>query len=73
MTPTMPPAQIQELLEKPTITVEELYLSGLLHVSRNKVYEAIGNKVIASVGVGKKLVIPTGPLKRQFGIETVAS
>jgi hypothetical protein len=64
--------EVKDLLTKPTITPEELYLSGVLHTSRNKVYEAVANKVVASFRVGKKIVIPTSPLRRLLGIDAAA-
>jgi hypothetical protein len=57
----MKPNEIKELLDRPTITPEELHASGILQCSRNKVYEAIARKVVASIKVGKKIIIPTAP------------
>jgi hypothetical protein len=65
----MTSAEIKELLAKPTITPEQLYLSGVLQSSRNRVYEAISEGKVASFRVGKKIVIPTAPLRRQLGID----
>jgi hypothetical protein len=65
----MTPQEVKDLLQKPTITPEELYLSGVLQSSRNRVYQAINEGLVASIKVGKKFVIPTAPLRRQLGIE----
>ena len=66
----MRPVEIKQLLSNPTITPKELYRSGILKISRNRVYEAIKNKVVASIKVGgKKIIIPTAPLRRQLGID----
>lgn len=66
----MRPVEIKQLLSNPTITPEELYRSGILKISRNRVYEATKNKVVASIKVGgKKIIIPTAPLRRQLGID----
>ena len=65
----MSPDEIKKLLAKPTITPDELYISGVLKSSRNRVYQAINDGVVASFKVGKKFVIPTAPLRRQLGLE----
>jgi hypothetical protein len=66
----MTPDEVKDLLQKPTITPQQLYLSGVLQSSRNRVYEAINDGAVASFRVGKKIVIPTAPLRKKLGIET---
>jgi hypothetical protein len=68
----MAPDKVKELLEKPTITPEELYLSGVLHIGRSGVYQAISEGSVSSIRIGKKIVIPTAPLRRQLGIDASA-
>jgi hypothetical protein len=59
--------EVKVLLEKPTITPEELYLSGVLQSSRNRVYQAINEGLVPSFRVGKKIIIPTQPLRAKLG------
>jgi hypothetical protein len=60
--------EVKVLLEKPTITPEELYLSGVLQSSRNRVYQAINEGLVPSFRVGKRIVIPTAALRRLIGM-----
>jgi hypothetical protein len=64
----MTPAEVNKLLEKPSLTPEELYRSGVLHTSRNGTYEIIARGDVESFRVGKKIVIPTAPLRRKLGM-----
>ncbi len=50
--PAIPPAQARRVLP----------------LSRNAVYEAIKRGDIVSVRIGKKIVIPTAPLRRKLGL-----
>jgi hypothetical protein len=57
-----------EVLEKPAISPEELLRSNVIPVSRNGMYDAIARGEIESFRVGKKIVIPTAPLRRKLGL-----
>lgn len=58
-----------KLLAKPGITPEELFKSDLIPVSLNGIYEACRRGEIENFRVGRKIVIPTAPLKKKFQIE----
>lgn len=62
--------EVKALLEKPTITPDELYVSGVLQCSRNRLYELIAAGEIASIRLGKKILVVTAPLRKRLGIET---
>jgi len=65
----MTPDEIKKLLEKPTLTPQELVNSGVLPGSRNHVYAALRDGSIESFRAGKLIVIPTAPLRRKLGLE----
>jgi hypothetical protein len=55
-----------EALSAPTITVP---LAGrLLGLSRNKAYEAAAKGEIPTIKFGKRIVVPTMPLRRMLGL-----
>ena len=55
------------MLDAPTITVP---LAGqLLGLSRNKAYEAAAKGEIPTIKFGKRIVVPTMPLRRMLGLE----
>lgn len=56
------------LASKPTISPEELYGTGAFG-GRNTVYDACGNGQIECFRLGKRIFIPTAPLRRKLGIE----
>ena len=58
---------VAQILARPTITVADAL--KVLPISRNGLYEAIRRGDIKTVKLGKKILVPTGPLRRQFGIE----
>jgi hypothetical protein len=60
--------EIRELLEKPTITVVEAG-TKIFGLSRNGAYEAARRGDFRTIRLGKRLVVPTAPLRRQLGIE----
>ena len=60
---------IFEVLARPGITPEELFKLDLIPVSLNGIYDACRRGEIESFRVGRKIVIPTAPLKRKFQIE----
>jgi Helix-turn-helix domain len=59
--------EIQQLLARPAITPSDAL--KVLPISRNGLYEALRRGEIKSVRLGKKILVPTGPLRRQLGIE----
>ncbi len=56
------------LLERPGISPDELHRLALLPISRNAIYEACKRGEIENFRIGKKIVIPTAPLKRKLGM-----
>ena len=60
-------AKIGELLKQPTVTPWELAL--VLRTSRNGAYDAIRRGEVEHFKVGKKIKIPTAPLRRKLGME----
>jgi len=54
-------------LEGPTTTVP---IAGqLLGISRNKAYEAAARGEIPTLRFGKRIVVPTMPLRRMLGLD----
>jgi excisionase family DNA binding protein len=53
--------KVDELLSRPTITPEEA--RQILRLSKNGVYEALRRGEIGSVRIGRKILIPTAPLR----------
>lgn len=68
----MTQAEIAELFKKPTISPDELLLSGVLPLSRYGIYEAIKSGEIEALKFGKKKAILTAPLRRKLGMDQVA-
>ena len=68
---------ITDLFAKPTISPEELYLSGALAVGRNGIYDALNSHLnapqsgtgIECFRVNRRIIIPTAPLRRKLGIQ----
>jgi hypothetical protein len=68
---------LASLFAKPTISPEELYLSGAIPVGRNLLYDALHSFLnspqsgtgIECFRVNRRIVIPTAPLRRKLGIE----
>ena len=58
-----------DLLQRPTITPDELFKLDLMPVSRNGIYDACNTGQIECFRLGRKIVIPTAPLRRKLGIE----
>jgi excisionase family DNA binding protein len=60
---------ISEILNGLTTTVP---LAGkVLGLSRNKAYEAVAKGEIPALRFGKRIVVPTVPLKRMLGLENL--
>lgn len=63
-------AEIRKLLlDRVTITPDELLQSGIFPLSRNGIYQAIERGEIAAVKIGRKKAVITAPLRKQLGIE----
>jgi hypothetical protein len=60
--------EIVEILARPAITPAEAL--KVIPLSRNGLYEAIRRGDIATIKIGKKILVPTGPLRRLLGIES---
>ena len=59
--------ELDQLLAQPTLTVADTL--RIIPISRNKMYDAIARGEIKTVRIGKKILVPTAPLKRQLGLE----
>jgi hypothetical protein len=55
-----------DALERPTMSVPDA--GELIGLSRNKSYQAAAEGLIPTIRFGKRLVVPTMPLKRMLGI-----
>jgi hypothetical protein len=65
------PLTAQEMLQRPGISPDELYLLNLMPVSRNGIYSACSRGEIECFRIGRRIIIPTAPLRRKLGIEAV--
>jgi hypothetical protein len=63
-------ADMQKLLSRPTITVNDL--ARVLGTSRNPTYDAVNRGEFDTVRVGGRILVLTGPLRRKLGIEVAA-
>jgi hypothetical protein len=61
--------EIAKLLSQPTITPDQLAVSGIFPISRNGIYEAIKRGDLQVVTLGRKKAIITAPLRKQLGID----
>jgi hypothetical protein len=67
---------IVDLFEKPTISPEELHETGAMPVGINGIYDALHSYLnspesgtgIECFRVNRRIIIPTGPLRRKLGI-----
>jgi hypothetical protein len=59
--------QIEELLSKPSCTVSEF--AAVFGLSRNAAYEAIQRRNVKSLRFGKRIVVPTAPLRKMLGLD----
>lgn len=62
--------EIQKLLGQLVITVDET--RRVLRVGRNAMYDAIKRGEIETMRIGKRIVVPTAPLRRRFGLDAAA-
>ena len=59
---------VRDAMNSPTTTVP---IAGkLLGLSRNKAYEAASRGDIPTLRFGKRIVVPTMPLRRMLGLES---
>jgi hypothetical protein len=59
---------IGALLRRPGISPDELFESQAIPVSRNGIYDALNRGEIESFKVGRRIIIPTAPLRRKLGM-----
>jgi hypothetical protein len=60
--------ELQNLLSRPTISVPDAGMK-CFGLSRNGSYEAAKRGDFQTIKLGKKIVVPTAPLRRQLGME----
>jgi excisionase family DNA binding protein len=60
-------AETSELLMRPTLTPKEV--SRIVRMSRNGTYEAIKRGDIASVRIGKRILVPSVAIRKMLGME----
>lgn len=58
---------ISELLNKPTITVDNA--AKAIGLPRNAIYAAIHRGEFATIKTGKRILVLTAPLRRKLGID----
>ena len=67
---------VATLFEKPTISPEELHETGAMPVGINGIYDALHSYLnspqsgsgIECFRVNRRIIIPTGPLRRKLGM-----
>lgn len=57
------------VLQRPGLSPEQLAASNLLPLSKGAIYAACNTGEIECFRVGKKIIIPTAPLRKKLGIE----
>lgn len=57
------------VLQLPSISPDQLFEAKVMPLSRNLIYAACNTGEIECFRVGRKIVIPTAPLRRKLGIE----
>ncbi|MDO8398913.1 MAG: hypothetical protein Q7T45_13940 [Bradyrhizobium sp.] len=60
--------EITELLERPTITPDQLLKSRILPLSRNGIYDAILRGEIDVITIGRKKAVITASLRKKLGM-----
>jgi excisionase family DNA binding protein len=63
-------SDIQELLTRPTLTVDEA--ARVLRIGRNAAYEYVRSGELEAISMGKRRLVLTAPLRRKLGIEVAA-
>jgi hypothetical protein len=61
-------AKIKAALQRPGISPDELHELGILPVGRNSIYDACNSGQIECFRIGKKIIIPTAPLRKRLGL-----
>ena len=56
--------ELQRLLAMPTVSVEQA--ARILGLSRNPAYEAVKNKQIPSIRLGRSIKVPTASLRKML-------
>jgi hypothetical protein len=57
------------LMARPSITPDELFKARVMPLSRNLIYAACNTGEIECIRIGRKIIIPTAPLRRKLGME----
>ncbi|HYI30320.1 MAG TPA: hypothetical protein VD863_20970 [Bradyrhizobium sp.] len=60
--------RITELLSRPSLTPEQT--REIIPLSRNGIYDAIKRGDIEVIRMGRRIVVPTAPLRRKLGMAT---
>lgn len=61
-------SSISRLLSRPCTSPDQLAASKLLPLSRNGIYDACKRGDIECFRAGKKIIIPTAPLRKKLGM-----
>lgn len=59
--------EVEKLLGRPAITIQEAGMA-IFGLSRNASYEAARRGDFQTIRIGKRILVPTAPLRRQLGI-----
>jgi excisionase family DNA binding protein len=59
--------ELEKLLAKPTISVEQA--GQIFGLSRNPAYEAVKNKQIPSIRLGRSIKVPTAEIRRMLRLD----
>ena len=59
-------APVAAVLNKPTVTPDELHRAKIYPLGRNGIFAACRTGEIECFRVGKRLIIPTAPLRRKL-------
>lgn len=62
--------ELRLLLQPPTMAVADA--GRVLGLSRGSAYEAVHRGDIPSIKVGKRLLVPTAPIRRMLGLHEAA-
>lgn len=61
--------EIAALLERPTITPDELLRTGIFPLSRNAIYRAIDRGEIDAIKISRRKAVVTAPLRKKLGLD----
>ena len=67
MRPASSDDELEKLLRRPTISVPECGMK-IFGLCRNASYEAAKRGDFHTISLGKRIVVPTAPLRRQLGM-----